>query len=793
MRIYWNDDWGFTEKYSEDMVQKNYAQENLQKVRLPHTNVVTPLHYFNSSDYEMLCGYRKVFFAPQEWTGKHILITFEGAAQEATVYLNGTEVLVHKCGYTAFSFEMTPYLKIGEDNVLTVRLDTRESLNQPPFGNVIDYLTYGGLYREVYIDVKNEVYIEDVELNIERVMDITKMLQIDVRLNEECEDLKIQQTLLDIDGRKVVEFSSIQNTHASYGVTDVEMWSTENPKLYQLHTILYRGDQKQDEHTLRFAFREAKFGADGFYLNGKKLKIRGLNRHQSYPYVGYAMPERPQKRDVDILVDELGVNAVRTSHYPQSQHFLNACDERGLLVFTEIPGWQHIGDEEWKEIACENVREMVLQNKYHPSIILWGVRINESQDDDAFYKKTNKIAHELDHTRQTAGVRYLKKSHLYEDVYSFNEFRYRGFNEPVNDKKNVSPNQKKGYFISEFNGHMFPTKSFDKESVRLELALRTAAVMNGYYAKEDIAGGFGWCMFDYNTHSDFGSGDKICYHGAMDMFRNPKSSAAVYASQQDKTPYFELSSSMDIGEHPACYIGPVYAFTNADSIKVYKGDRFVKEFLPERGSGEYGSLPHPPIVIDDFIGDWLEKEEKFNHRTSEKMKYVMRAVQKYGMDDLPCKVKRQMFRLMLSHFISLDKANKLYYKCMGDWGGKIPTYRFEAIKNGEIVKTIVKAQQTEKRLILDTDTTLLVENNSYDVASVRIHMEDENGNLLHYYQEPLILTVSGDLELIGPSVISLKGGMGGCYVKSVGGSGNGTLHVETTDGVSGELRFNVLA
>lgn len=151
-----------------------------------------------------------------------------------------------------------------------------------------------------------------------------------------------------------------------------------------------------------------------FLLNGRKVKLRGLNRHQSYPYVGLCDAGTMQKNDADILKYELGVNAVRTSHYPQSHYFLERCDEIGLLVFTEMPGWQHIGDEVWKEQAVENVGEMVTQYRNHTSIILWGVRINESADDDAFYTKTNALAHELDPTRPTGGVRAHKKSSLLE-------------------------------------------------------------------------------------------------------------------------------------------------------------------------------------------------------------------------------------------------------------------------------------------------------------------------------------------------------------------------------------------
>ena len=107
-----------------------------------------------------------------------------------------------------------------------------------------------------------------------------------------------------------------------------------------------RGGEVVDEKSLRFGFRTVRFENDGFYLNGQRIKLRGLNRHQSYAYVGYAMPKSVQELDAEILKNELGVNAVRTSHYPQSQHFISRCDELGLLVFTEIPGWQHIGDED---------------------------------------------------------------------------------------------------------------------------------------------------------------------------------------------------------------------------------------------------------------------------------------------------------------------------------------------------------------------------------------------------------------------------------------------------------------
>ena len=178
-------------------------------------------------------------------------------------------------------------------------------------------------------------------------------------------------------------------------VPDAQPWDTEHPVLHHaVAELLNAAGQAIDRKQVTFGFRTAEFRADGFYLNGKKTFLRGLNRHQSYPYIGYAAPESLQREDARILQEELHCTAMRTSHYPQSQYFLDECDRRGLLVFTELPGWQHIGDDNWKDAACEMLQEMLLQNRNHPSIILWGVRINESVDDDAVYNRTNKIAHQ---------------------------------------------------------------------------------------------------------------------------------------------------------------------------------------------------------------------------------------------------------------------------------------------------------------------------------------------------------------------------------------------------------------
>ena len=497
-----------------------------------------------------------------------------------------------------------------------------------------------------------------------------------------------------------------------------------------------------------------------------------------------------QVRDADILKHELGLNAVRTSHYPQSQDFIDRCDELGLLVFTEFPGWQHIGDDLWKDQAVENAKEMVLQYRNHPSIILWGVRINESVDDDDFYTRTNSVAHALDPSRQTGGVRCYKKGSFLEDVYTYNDFSHSGNNKGCDKKSDVTPDMARGYLVTEYNGHMYPTKAFDWEEHRMEHMKRHANVLEGIASQGDIAGSFGWCMFDYNTHKDFGSGDRICYHGVMDMFRNPKLAAAVYAIQSDERPILEISSSMDIGEHPGCVRGDVFILTNADSVKMYKNDRFIKEYSQE--DSPYQNLAHGPIPIDDYIGDTIEENEpEMSKRQAEDMKLLLNEVAKVGLYGMSKIMMAKAGLFSVIYKMSMTDAVDMYNKYVGDWGGESTVYRFEAIKNGEVVKEVTIAPMKEKALSVEVDHTELTEGRSYDVAAVRFKLTDENGNQLWFANDPVVLSVTGPVEIIGPSVTSFAGGMGGTYVKTTGKKGKATLTVSTTTGESQTIEFKV--
>ncbi len=782
MRIDINNGWLWAEEFNEEMVKPSYEEGGMESVRIPHTVKVTPLNYFDAHVYQMVSCYRKTIVVPAEWKDKKVFITFEAVAHEAEVYVNGVSVAKHSCGYTAFTADLSDYLKFGEKNVIAVKCDSRESLNVPPFGFVIDYMTYGGIYREVHLDVKEKDHIKDVFVSAGADKKVTIKTETEGEGGLVC-------MITDISSGKVL-FAEPCEKNARITVNEAELWSLEKPKLYELTMTLRNGD-KEDTFTTRFGFRDAVFKTDGFYLNGVKIELRGLNRHQCWPYVGYAMPKSMQRMDADILKNELGLNAVRTSHYPQSHHFIDRCDEIGLLVFTEIPGWQNIGDEAWKEQAVINTREMVSQYRNHPSIILWGVRINESVDCDELYVRTNKEAHDLDPTRQTSGVRYLKKSSLLEDVYAFNDFSHNGKTAGCEQKKNVTSDMTKPYFISEYNGHMFPTKAFDSELHRQEHALRHCNVLDSVMGNEDILGSFGWCMFDYNTHKDFGSGDRVCYHGVTDMFRNPKLAAYAYASQnKDIEPVLEISSSMDIGEHPAGNRGEVYIFSNCDSVKMYKNDVFIKEYTREDSS--YKNLISPPMLIDDYIGDQMKEKEGFSDRQNKIVKDALNFSAVYGMENMPPKMKLTMVEAMARFKMKFDDAYSLFGKYIGNWGGEATRFRFDGIKDGKVVKTVTKSAMSGLRLVLDVSSNELVEGATYDVAAIRIKITDEYGNVMPFFNHQALLEVTGDIEVLGPALADINGGMGGVYVRSIGKEGKAAVKISLPDqGLSSDVGFDI--
>ena len=764
-RIYLNNSW----EYSETVENPKF-----EVVDLPHTNKEIPFNYFDEKIYQFVSLYRKELTFSKEDAGKHLFLTFEGVAHEAKVYLNGELLIDHLGGYDAFKVDLKDKVDFENKNLLEVEVNSKEDLNIPPFGKVVDYLTYGGIYREVYIDVANEEYIEDVFVKSTKEGN-DFIVDLDITAPK---DKKVEIDIINQEDKSVLKTECVLSELKPLKLTNPHVWDIEDPYLYRVVVTLKDNKMVLDTREVKFGLRTAVFKANGFFLNGRHVKIYGLNRHQSWPYVGYAVPESLQREDARILKYELGVNAVRTSHYMQSQYFIDECDKIGLLVFTESPGWQNLGDEEWKKLVVENCKRMVEQYRNHPSIILWGARVNESVDCHDLYVETNKVIRELDPTRQTGGVRCYKKGEELEDVYTYNDFINPSEPRGLSAKKDVVTSPDMPYLVSECNGHMFPTKNYDDEPHRRQHMERYARILDWYFNDDEITGLFGWCMFDYNTHKDFGSGDKICYHGVLDMFRNPKTPAYLYHSMFVKGDgYLNISSTMDHGEWPASNIPGMYVFTNAEKVRLYRNGELVREFTHE--NSPYKHLPNAPIFVDDFVGDLLIKNEGYSEKASGYMKQVLSASLTYG-DKLPLKYKLMYLHLMLKYHVNYQKGYELYGKYIGNWGDREVVYSFEAVEGDKVVNKLVLGESKQLHLEAKVSSTTLHENTTYDMAAIRLKVLNQNNIQTYYYNEPFELSVKGPIELVGPSVVSFKGGMSGTYIKSLHKKGKAKLIIKTT-------------
>lgn len=727
--IDFNDDWLF---------------DGRDKVRLPHNAVELPFSYFDETAYQRPFRYEKTIARDPAWDGREVLLRFDGAMANARVSVNGAEVLRHPDGYTPFVARLTGVLRPG-DNRITVDIDGSENPEIPPFGGVIDYLTYAGIYREAWLELRAPVSIGSVRIETPDVLAAHKALRAHVMLDDPRglgAAGRIEAALRDSTGAEVarttVQVTAGAMTLALDGLAGIRLWSPEDPSLYTLDLTLAT-DHGTDRLATRLGFREIAFTPEGFHLNGQRIKLRGLNRHQSFPYAGYALGRAAQERDAEILKNQLRVNMVRTSHYPQSTHFLNRCDELGLMVFEEIPGWQHIGGAAWKDEAVENVRRMITRDWNHPSIVIWGVRINESRDDHDFYVRTNALARELDPTRPTGGVRYITESELLEDVYTMNDFilgqEEWGGNRP---RTPLRPQQEVTgldravpYMITEYNGHMYPTKVWDQEQRQAEHVLRHLEVLNAAHGDPQIAGCIGWCAFDYNTHKDFGSGDRICHHGVMDMFREPKFAAHAYASQGEPAGgvVLEPVTFWARGERNIGGVLPLIVLTNCDEVELRYGNHPPKRVGPDRE--RFPHLPHPPVIVDN------------------------------------------------RHFTQAE---------LGLWGMTWESATITGYLAGQPVAT--------RRYVCDPlPTTLQVAPDAtrigpHDAVRVMIRALDQAGNKLPFFSDPVSITVSGAGQRIGPGFVPLRAGATGVWVQA---TGPGEIRVTVTNDRLGSQAITLTA
>lgn len=592
--------------------QPGFDDSEFERITLPHSNTLVSWHDFDRSEYQYVSVYRRHFTFPHRLRGQRVFIDFEGSMGASTVTINGEQLGEYKGGYTPFSFELTEHIDWEGENVIAVAVDSRrDRYDVPPFveGGEIDFDTFGGIYRDVSLRIVPETFIENVSATPVDVMDDDRRLDIRCYLDSARDATgRVEVTLRDDGDRVAAEHTDAASSDeivelSLTGLETIELWDVTHPKLYDVRVRLRTDDGAVSEYRTRVGFRDARFERDGFYLNGRRLKIFGLNRHQLFPYVGTAMPERIQRRDAEILKEELNCNFVRTSHYVQSPAFMNACDELGLLVWDEMPGWGHVGDEDWQDVCVEHVETMIRRDWNHPSIVLWGVRVNEGEHQTAtFEERLIDRAHELDASRQTTGALDTteRDTPLLQDVRGQNDYVFPDGDE---DFPFRPPTDGEPYLVSEAVGQKIPDGSFTNYYRRTEpgttqQARRHASAHNLGASSDAYAGVVAWCAFEYN--SPINAPGDVKTPGVCDLFRIPKRGASFYRSQVDPRERVVLEPAFywDFGPN-APREGPgedAMICSNCERLDVSVGGEHRATVTPDRKRFPY--LHYPPFFVD---------------------------------------------------------------------------------------------------------------------------------------------------------------------------------------------------
>ncbi|OFY46808.1 MAG: hypothetical protein A2X22_04935 [Bacteroidetes bacterium GWF2_49_14] len=624
--VSFNDDWKFIRPISSpdspDSMLK-LPDSHWESVTLPHTAKLEPL-IVSGQQWTGICWYKKSFNASLDNKGRHIGILFGAAMQDATVWLNGRLISRHLGGYLPFYLDISDGIHFDSGNEILIRLDNRENTMIPPGKPLgeLDFLYYGGIYRNASLIIKDQLHLTHpleidtlqgggVMVNTDSISKEESVISISVSVRNQDQVRRfcgIEAVLKDRNNKLVATASSeIINIPS---LTDIriplrmqvknpDLWFPDSPSLYTLETRLIENEKCIETSDIRIGLRTISFTVQNrFSINNVPLEIRGTNRHQEYPYIGYALSDNAQYRDA-WKIKNAGFNFVRSSHYPQSPAFLDACDELGILVMNSIPGWQYFGDSAFCELSYQNTREMCRRDRNHPSVILWEASLNESVMPVDFMRKS----HEIVHTELP-----------FPDIYTC------GWIDSVYDvfiparQHSVPPYYWNNYpkakplFIAEYGSWEYYAQNagFNQtEFTDLKPAERSSRQLRGYGERQllqqaynfqeaynDIlkgpsAGCSNWVMFDYNR----GYASDIESSGIMDIFRLPKFAYWFYKSQADDDPVCFIASF-----NSAVSAQYVRVFCNGDSVVLYRNGILIGSQKPDCNPPAT-NLPHPPFTF----------------------------------------------------------------------------------------------------------------------------------------------------------------------------------------------------
>ena len=591
---------------------------NWEKINLPHTPFVEPLVVLHQ--WQGICYYRKILNVSKKEIDKQLWLEFEGAMHLADVWVNGQHLIQHSGGYTPFVVDVTGMLHADRGNEILVRLDNRNNPLIPPGKplETLDFCYYGGLYRDVNLIVKHPVHITHPIMANEvagggifvtypyvskQEAEIKVKTQVSNKVGTQ-RHLTIRHTLYEWSKKKgrgkkvalvesplVLAAGTTQHHTQQFTVNNPKLWYPDSPALYVLRTEVMDGRKVTDCEDTRIGIRRIEMTREkGFVINDKPLKLEGSNRHQEYPYVGNAISDQAQYRDMYQIRDN-GFNTVRLGHYPQDPSVLEACDELGLLVIEPIPGWQFFNKAQgFVDHTYKDIRDLIRRDRNHPSVIMWETTLNESWPPKSWKDQAVRIAHEEFPGDQcyTSGDTYGYDGF---DV-CYNDWK-EGYNRPNTTSK---PGFIREYYDYEFGGHYSTTRVTrgDGDYALMQNAWNAQWSHNRYRAYYPwTIGGAGWSMYDYNR----GCCDNICYSGLADLFRLPKFGLLYFRTQMKEgtfTPAGPMTYEVFINSHwLEGSSDTLQVYGNVDEVKLQLNGRVIARQYPDDkpSTSEYVSRP----------------------------------------------------------------------------------------------------------------------------------------------------------------------------------------------------------
>jgi Beta-galactosidase/beta-glucuronidase len=602
------------------------AQNNIgewEKTSIPHTWNADA--YTHKGYYKGIGWYRKQVTIPQSWNNKQLFLKFEAASKSAEIFINGEFVGEHKGGYTAFTFDITPYCSFSSPNIIVVKVDNSR-IDIPPISG--DFTFFGGIYRDVWLIATAKQHFDMRKMGSDGIFietpEVTKQqasLTIKGNIQNDATEKKrllIEHTLLSPEGLIVQTLKrniTINPGETFYfnekaaSVLTPKLWTPENPHLYKIESVIKDAKTKEVVDVLcnYTGFRWYRFdGKEGFFLNGKPYKLRGICRHQDQKPIGVALTDEMHRRDM-LLMKEMGANFIRISHYPQDNAIIEQCDKLGMLVWEEIPIIDIVPDTEGYAETCEmNLREMICQHYNHPSVITWGYmneillvtlrRYKEKETLQPILDRTVELAKRLEvvlkeedpyrvSTMAFHGSNDYNKYGLGDitDVIGWNLYQgwyggqLNGFDQFLDNQHNQHPTHP--IIVSEYGAgsdrrlHSFQPKSFDfsMEYQQKYLEHYLPAMEN----RDFVAGSTHWNFIDFSSALRDESMPRINNKGLVYSDRTPKDVFYYYKAMFRKDiPVLHIASrdwtkraGIQTGNNPV--IQPVKVYTNLSEVELW--------------------------------------------------------------------------------------------------------------------------------------------------------------------------------------------------------------------------------